>query len=176
MGKESELYDPYNTKTLGGTTKLDVETYENVQNNIHLERTNRKLLELTDLIGRVANTRSSSGPLPGTGQILNFTADTAGAGTTLLQPAKGEVWSIVGASYIVTGISGSLNHLLYLDDPTGTVSGTVVISEKSSTDAGDNFGDVDYSPLHLDENMSLQYTFYGTATSVSVRLACIRVR
>jgi hypothetical protein len=37
MGKESDLYDPLNTKTLGGDLRLDVDTYENVQDNIHLE-------------------------------------------------------------------------------------------------------------------------------------------
>lgn len=172
----TDIIEQWNTKTLGGTNELTISDFELIQDPIHLQKANYSALEVVDLIGRVTNTRSSSGPLPGTGQILNFTADTAGAGTTLLQPGKGEVWSIVGASYIVSGISGSINHLLYLDDATGAVGGTVVISEKSSSDSGDNFGDVDYSPLHLDENMTLQYTFYGTCTSVSVRLACIRVR
>ena len=57
MGKESELYDPYNTKTIGGDLRLDVDTYENVQDQIHLESVNLKLLELTDLVGRVTNNR-----------------------------------------------------------------------------------------------------------------------
>jgi hypothetical protein len=129
------------------------------------------------LLGLASNALSISGPMPMTGQTINVTADTAGTTVTLFRPPEGEVWSVIAASYIVTGISGSLNHLLSITgEYSGAPTGSVVVSEKSSSDAGDNFGDVDFSPLHLDNNLELGYTFYGTATSVSVRLAAIRVR
>tara|TARA_Y100000004_G_scaffold181595_1_gene227453 strand:- start:343 stop:870 length:528 start_codon:yes stop_codon:yes gene_type:complete len=95
MSKESELYDPLNTKTLGGDQRLDVETYENIQDNIHLERVNRKLLELTDLIGRVTNNRSDSGPIPDS-QVLVESVVDAGGYNTIFTPGIGEVWQFVG--------------------------------------------------------------------------------
>jgi hypothetical protein len=129
MGKESELYDPYNTKTLGGTTKLDVETYENVQNSIHLERTNRKLLELTDLIGRVANTRSSSGPLPGT-QILLDTDSITNSEITVYKPEIGEVYQLVAAS--ITTLDGASTMILKLSDDTSTPGAQIDTSNTTS--------------------------------------------
>ena len=121
MGKESELYDPYNTKTLGGTTKLDVETYENVQNNIHLERTNRKLLELTDLIGRVTNTRSSSGPIPSTHKIASTGAVTSSTNTVLFRPDPGQVWVCTGVQQDSSAGSGSVTAVLMYYDGSNEV-------------------------------------------------------
>ena len=129
MGKESELYDPYNTKTLGGTNKLDVETYENVQNSIHLERTNRKLLELTDLIGRVANTRSNSGPLPGT-QILLDTDSITNSEITVYKPEIGEVYQLVAAS--ITTLDGASTMILKLSDDTSTPGAQIDTSNTTS--------------------------------------------
>ena len=129
MGKESELYDQYNTKTLGGTNKLEVETYENVQNNIHLERTNRKLLELTDLIGRVANTRSSSGPLPGT-QILLDTDSITNSEITVYKPEIGEVYQLVAAS--ISTLDGASTMILKLANDTSTPGAQIDTSNTTS--------------------------------------------
>ena len=93
----TDIIEQWNTKTLGGTKELTIIDFELIQDPSHLQKANYVALEVVDLIGRVTNTRSSSGTLPGTGQILKFTADTAGAGTTLLKHGTGEVWSSVGA-------------------------------------------------------------------------------
>ena len=115
MGKESDLYNPYNTKTLGGTNKLDVETYENVQNNIHLEKANRKLMELTDLIGRVTNTRSSSGPI----EVKRASVVIPGSedsGVEFFRPDPGQIWQLCWGRW--TG-DGSSNNLYQADVTSG---------------------------------------------------------
>ena len=173
---KSSIYNDLKVEKLVDLEASDFDAFKarmDAQGVDGLEDEYRRLL----LLGLASDKLSVSGPIPGSGQILNFTASTAGDNVDLFIAPKGQVWSVIGASYIVNGISGTVTHLLYLNgNYTGAGGGSVVISEKPSTDAGDNFGDVDFSPLHLDNNMKLRYTFYGTATSVSVRLALIRIR
>ena len=174
MGKESELYDPYNTKTLGGTTKLDVETYENVQNSIHLERTNRKLLELTDLIGKVTNTRSSSGPLPGTGKIekTNFTAATQSKIVASAQ--AGEVWQVMGACANRVAASGTFTFVLAF------TNGVDSVRIESLTGSGYNEFNITSTagPMFIDENISLECDSSGGSfpSDVDILVALQRVR
>tara|TARA_R110002072_G_scaffold17063_2_gene65514 strand:- start:143 stop:685 length:543 start_codon:yes stop_codon:yes gene_type:complete len=170
--KNQKVYRNLQNKKLSDVTAKDI---QQLTDPTFIQATNQDALITYNMLNKAI--MRDGLPIPGTGVIINITADTAGASATILTPNKGEVYSIVALSYIVTGISGSLNHLVYLTgNYSGAPSGSVVISEKSSSDAGDNFGDVDFSPLHIDENMNLEYTFYGTATSVSVRCAAIRIR
>ena len=175
MGKESELYDPYNTKTLGGTNKLDVETYENVQNNIHLEKTNRKLLELTDLIGRVTNNRSSSGPIPNTGQVTNLQVTGSGDDTyTLLQPGQGEVWEIQGGSAKTTNVV-SVRYRIQIHDNNNSAVAEVA---DETVSANEILFDPSAFPLRIDQNLALKVIISGTSGSsiANVNLVLIRVR
>tara|TARA_Y100000401_G_scaffold105110_1_gene97487 strand:- start:403 stop:921 length:519 start_codon:yes stop_codon:yes gene_type:complete len=112
MGKESDLYDPFNTKTLGGELRLDIDTYENIQDVIHLEGVNRKLLELTDLIGRVTNNRSSSGPIPDTQKIVQVTQTSDVGFYDIFKPDPGEIWKFVGGDLLATGGTAQVNFSL----------------------------------------------------------------
>ena len=81
-----------------------------------MESVNRKLLELTDLIGRVTNNRSSSGPIPGTSEIYTATT-TSGVAVIPFTPNPGEVWAFQGICANVDFASvGSLKYQFYLDD------------------------------------------------------------
>tara|TARA_R110000787_G_scaffold106510_1_gene214181 strand:- start:857 stop:1405 length:549 start_codon:yes stop_codon:yes gene_type:complete len=170
--KKERIYSDLATIPLSEVTAEQIET---LTNPVTLSASNQDALITMGIVNKAAMRDGSS--MPATGRIINITASDAGANYDILVPAKGEVWQIIGISYIVSGISGTLSHLVYMNGTySGAAGGSVVISEKSSSDAGDNFGDVDYNPLHIDENLKIAYTFYGTATSVSVRCACIRIR
>jgi hypothetical protein len=179
MGKESDLYNPYNTKTLGGDTRLDVSTYENVQDSINVEKVNRQLLELTDLIGRVTNNRSNSGPIPNTS--INVTGSTGSSGSgndvELYQPAKGEVWAIQGLG-IENNATGNPTIYAFLEDAAGVRCYFVVDGVGGSPwSSDDEFG----APIYVDSNMSFRfYAFlsggFGTGESATVTANLIRVR
>jgi hypothetical protein len=178
MGKESDLYDPLNTKTIGGDLRLDVDTYENVQDNIHLEGVNRKLLELTDLIGRVTNNRSSSGPIPGTVELIAQTFDSVGY-KIYKSPASGEVWQVMGVSVAsTTGLSGTGVVEVDINNPTTTTR--LLIADMSFTSSSDFpiiETSVGGSVFYADENTEVRVRCEGTWTSVNdVTLGIVRVR
>ena len=186
MGKESDLYDPWNTKTLGGDLRLDVDTYENVQDNIHLERVNRQLLELTDLIGRVTNNRSSSGPIPGTGAVktMTITHSEVGAATgykTIFIPNKGEVWQLIAASSQMSGGSSGQGIFLASEEPSNITtppSDYVLVNQESSS------GNPIWSPLLYGADLFFTDTLFpilqgyslASGESSEISLAVIRVR
>ena len=176
MGKESELYDQYNTKTLGGSTKLDVETYENVQDNIHLEKTNRKLLELTDLIGRVTNNRSASGPIPGTSEVLTASTDTSGERVIAKRAGEGEVWQMMGAvSTSGTGLSGTVYIEVLIRDRT-TSKQSEIISTSTTSGTLVPATEITQNPIFIDENTEILVEATGTFTLMEFAIPFIRVR
>lgn len=169
---KEKVYINLQNKTLANVSAEDI---QRLTHPTFIQATNQDALITYNTVNKAA--MRDGLPIPKTGQIINITASDAGNNYDILVPEPGEVWSVIALSYIVNGISGTLSHLVYMNGTySGAPGGSVVISEKSSSDAGDNFGDVDYSPLHIDENLKLAYTFYGSATSVSVRCAAIRVR
>jgi hypothetical protein len=171
----NKLYEDFKTKdVLDGIT---ADNFDLLKNNAFIVPENKEFFEDMLRVGYLSGQISSSGPMPGTGVMIVDVLASAGQGLEILKANPGEVWSIIGMSYFVTGISGTINHVLYLQgEYSGAPAGSVTLSEKSSTDAADNFGDIDFTPLHIDENLSLNYTFFGTATNVTVRCAAIRVR
>ena len=184
MGKENELYDPLNTKTIGGELRLDVETYENIQDNIHIEGVNKKLLELTDLVGRVTNNRSSSGPIPGTAQIFTATVTSSGTAVIPFTPNPGEVWAFQGICANVDFASaGSIKYQFYLDDLRN--SNEVYFFYMVSSDTNVIFfADNDSrfwaaGPIYFTDKMVLKVEATdstGTMNDVTFQVAAIRVR
>ena len=169
MGKESDLYDPLNTKTICGDLRLDVGTYENVQDNIHLEGVNRKLLELTDLIGRVTNNRSSSGPIPNTGKLV-YHSQTTNTQDTVFQPEPGQVWVVMGADASSFG-TGQNGATLFLTDGVNFM----VIADSSS--AGDMNDHGFRSGVFIDNNLYLAFQPNNISSGTAVlEVALMRVR
>lgn len=170
MGKESDLYDQYNTKTIGGDLRLDVETYENVQDHIHVESVNRKLLELTDLIGRVTNNRSSSGPIPNTQTVVKVNLTDAGSRNVFV-PNDGEVWqlSAAGSSSGYTGLS-----FLILKIVDTITNDSVEIASQTSYNTEFTLNE----PIYIGYPCKLLIQAGGTGTggSTDVTAAVIRVR
>ena len=177
MGKESDLYDPLNTKTLGGDLRLDVDTYENVQDNIHLEGVNRKLLELTDLIGRVTNNRSSSGPIPDQQQLIEVTSTVAGSPITFFTPEIGQVWLYVaGSRNSASGISGNVTTEVDIYD---AANDRRVLFIDQSSSATSDFPLVETNPggiLYVSYPNVLRVNTEGTFTNALTTHALQRVR
>ena len=176
MSKESELYDPLNTKTLGGDQRLDVETYENIQDNIHLERVNRKLLELTDLIGRVTNNRSDSGPIPDT-QVAIESQVASGAGyNTIFTPEQGEVWVFfAGCANTTTNPTTSVTTELDIYD---TVNDRrILFLDIASSSASDYpLTETNFAPIYISYPFTLRQRVEGSFDLATRTYTLIRVR
>ena len=172
MGKESELYDPYNTKTIGGDLRLDVDTYENVQDQIHLESVNRNLLELTDLVGRVTNNRSSSGPIPDTQKIVQVTQTSDVGFFTIFQPEPGQVWQFIGGDLLGSGGTASINFSL-TDGTNFAYIGNSSVSGQEPL----SFDNLYKLPdLYVSNTCYLGGDFTAIATSGRISMSFIRVR
>jgi hypothetical protein len=175
MGKESDLYDPLNTKTLGGDLRLDVDTYENVQDNIHLEGVNRKLLELTDLIGRVTNNRSDSGPIPQSQVVITSTVTSTGP-VVLLTPEKGEVWQYIAGSRITTtNPSGNVTTELDIYDATNDVK-VMFLDQSSSSTSDFPLIETNFAPIYISYPFVFRANTEGTFDSTTSNYSLIRVR
>ena len=175
MGKESDLYDPLNTKTIGGDLRLDADTYENVQDNIHLESVNRKLLELTDLIGRVTNNRSSSGPIPDTQKIVQKTYTSTSDDAIFFRPNIGEVWQLVGGDTLGNGGTGSIQW--QLRDDNGIVCLIFQTSVSGQEPIGQNSTNNNLmQPILVSHTNFLYADISAVATSLRATLSFIRVR
>ena len=176
MSKESDLYDPYNTKTIGGDLRLDVSTYENVQDKIHVESVNRKLLELTDLIGRVTNNRSDSGPIPNTGIIEQIVATSSGARVGGFQPGAGEVYQLYGFTIAsMVGRSGSVLHEINIKD-VNNARQIKLIDVTASSSAFPLIESGTQLPIVIDENLQVMYEATGTFDYATMQFVAIRVR
>jgi len=119
----TKILDQWNTKTTGGSNKLSVSDFELIQDPIHLEKKNYSALELVDLIGRITNNRSSSGPITGTTKIV-ASAYTGSAvyGYEAFKPPVGEVWTLDAASVTHSGGAGSsIRTKLYLQEGSNTI-------------------------------------------------------
>jgi len=177
MSKESDLYDPFNTKTLGGEGRLDVSTYENIQDPIHLERVNRKLLELTDLIGRVTNNRSSSGPIPGQQSIVETDISQSNIYTTVFTPNIGEVWQFQAFnSRGAAGASGTITYELDFYNPNTTDRLLIIDASSSSSSDFPLIESGNFSPLYLTHPFVCRVRVEGTFTTSLVSTGFYRVR
>ena len=171
--EKSSIYQDVKTETL---QELTPEQFDAFRARMFAEGVNgledeyRRLL----LLGLASDKISTSGHIPGTGRFEYITQTVGGTPAEFFIPDPGEVWQIGGLSYVVDGGSGSIVYQVVINDGAG--SNNVLISEKQSSDNADNFGDVDYLPVSLDENTQLKVTAFGTFTSVEYRLYCYRIR
>ena len=133
-------------------------------------------MELTDLIGRVTNNRSASGPIPGTSQIKVASTDTSGDIVTAFQPNIGEVWQVVGAIGTAgSGTSGTIYLEVKLFDTVNSVRAEI-ISTSTTTGTDIPLTEITQNPIFIDENMRLEVEASGTFTTMEFKIPLIRVR
>ena len=163
-----ELFAQWNTKTLGGSTKLGVSDYELITDGVHVEVDNLAALEAKNTVGQATNLQSQSGPIPDTQFVLE-TDGITNSHKTVYQPDAGQVYQLVAASII--SLDGANNVILNIEDATTTTR--VQIDTFNGTS----------NPMELNEpifisNSAFLTTRTDTASSGNARLATslIRVR
>ena len=172
----TDIIEQWNTKTIGGSTKLSVDDFELIQDNIHLQDRTYSALEIVDLVGRITNNRSASGPIPGTGKIEVISTTSSGSIVAGFQPGPGEVWQIVGAmSTNGSGTSGTIYLEVKLYDiPNGRRAEIVSTSTTTGTDIP--LTETTQNPIFIDENFRLEAEATGTFTEMVFRFPMVRVR
>lgn len=125
MGVLEFLWSQWNTLTAGGSKKLTVSQYHAIQDGIHIQDKNLEALKVSKLVGDVTNTRSSSGPIEGTAQLLNIESITNSL-ITAFKPTTG-VWQLYAAN--IQTLDGASSMVLKLYDG----STQVVIDSGTST-------------------------------------------
>lgn len=176
----TKIIEQWNTKTVGGDARLNLDNYELISDNINLQKTNFSALEVVDLIGRVTNNRSNSGPIPNTGTTAYFQATNSGTKYNIFAPGVGEVWLLGPCSFQLSGPSGSVTveQWLYANDNIDGTKRRVLVANASSSsssyatlyEGGPN------TPVHVDERGYVAVEATGTFTSVQFYLNLIRVR
>lgn len=181
-----ELFSQWNTKTLGGSSRLGVSDYELITDGVHVEVDNLEALELKNTVGQATNTQSQSGPIPGTMKITTTAISYAetGAATgykTMFVPNPGEVWLLVAASSSMAGGSSGQSILMGDSEPADLTTAPttyVLVSQESST-GNPYWSPLLYgAPLYFDENIIPVLQVYSQTTGESSTFygAFIRVR
>ena len=169
----SNVYRQLNSIKLGDLTN---EQFDKVYQNVFLNDMSEDELRRLALVGaaRQSFSPSSSGHIPATSKFEFVTQSTTGVSANFSLPAAGTVDQVAALSYLVTGGSGNISYQVTVRSASGGSS--IIVAEKAASDAADNFGDIDFTPLTLDENVQLSVTAYGTFTSIQYGLYSFQVR
>jgi hypothetical protein len=163
------LIDQWNTKTVGGASKLSVSNYDLVSNPVHVQDSNIDALELINTVGQATSTQSQSGPIPGTGKIVVHEQTTNDV-QTVFRPDIDEVWAVLGADASAYG-TGQNAATLFLSDG----SADMVIADSSS--AGDMNDHGFRTGVYIDYNLYLSFQPNNISSGTAVlEIALIRVR
>ena len=163
---------PASTGLVGDQAPAEIFTvtdFDLVKNQIHLEEENFQLMDALNTMGQITNMQSQSGPIPGTLKIVTSTNTTAG-NNNAFQPDAGQVWELTAASFGHVG-SGAYRGILALKDGDGNY---VELLDKSGTGTGQALDFV--TPVYVTNDVYVEFTIVTVDTSLSAKLAVVRVR
>ena len=168
------LLDQWNTFTAGGSTKLTPDQYHRIQDGVHISKENIDGLKLSKLVGDVTNTRSSSGPIPGTQQIIQTTYTSTGDDADFFKPTEG-VWLLVGGDTVTSGGTGSIQWTLKDSDGTLALIFQTSVNGQEPIMQNSNNNNLP-SPIYITPENWLYANVSAVATSVRASISFIRVR
>lgn len=163
---KKDLYDQWNTQTLGGSTKLSVDNFDLIQDGVHVEAPNEPSLELVNLVGQATNTQSQSGPMPDTGRIEELVSESSGI-QTIFRPDAGEVYQLTGVS---TGTSVNATIVLHLYD------GATRVELGQETGVNVVFNPFTMGVVYVDNNVYLAADYSSNSGETRCVASFIRVR
>ncbi len=163
---KKNLFDQWNTKTLGGSTKLSLDNFELIQDPLHVEAPNEDALKLVNLVGQATNTQSQSGAMPDTGRIEELISESSGI-QTIFRPDAGEVWQMTAAS---TGSSVNATIILHLYD------GSTKVELGQETGANVVFNPFTMGVVYVDNNVYLAADYSSNSGETRCVASFIRVR
>lgn len=168
--KWSNLYSQLRTSQLASVTQ---DNFDKVKDPVFINDAFEDEARRLKLWGEIAGKLSSSGALPGTGEILRVLRTSAGT-NTVFAPGEGEAWVIDGAQS-GTFYTGQSSVTLSLYDASNGYYVAVGQQDAASTAFTESYMS---SPVHIVYPMALRVTFAGTASGGNgiVQVAIHRVR
>jgi hypothetical protein len=178
---ESRVYREFASKVAmaGGSSSITPDLIDNFLNSLFLDEYAEDELRRLLLIGIAANAKSTSGPMPGTIDVVNFNATSSGSAVGVTESGfwqnPGEVWKIFAPSLSVGGGSGSIQHELRMIRDGSTLEildfSSTGGSLRPTTEEGFIGGEIYVSyPAYL------VYEATGTFTNSGLALGVARVR
>jgi hypothetical protein len=147
------------------------DNFDQVSNQIALQETNDRLLELVNKVGQATNMQSQSGPIPGTHKNVTVT-DTSTSGNQLailFSPDPGQVWQLVGAA---TGtVNATRVELALQDRATDTY-----VEIGAETSAATQFDPTGIVPVYITYDVPLYYFTVSQTGNTTINASVIRVR
>lgn len=147
---------------------------DDIKNQMTLQMQNLDALTMLDVMSRLSNTISSSGPMPGTAKIVTASAAASGSVATIFQPDHGQVWKLIDITVVWTGNSGTINASPVLEDSQN--SNRIFVGREASTAAHHEFPSIPQDSLFITNEVFLRGWSSGTFTSGQWLAAVIRVR
>ena len=175
--KDSSIYQQLESTTLSTLTTTQLDTLrakifsQGTEGN---EDEYRRLL----LLFLAANQLSTSGPIPGTVDVINFQSTSSGSAVGIIEDGfykdEGGMYQLFAPSISVSGISGSVQHELRLVNDGATLEildfSTTGGSLRPTTE--DGFIGIPYVSFPA----YLTYEASGTFTQSNMALGIVRVR
>ena len=153
--KESKVYTDLKNLKITGVTADQMDTLKGELYAQGVDGSEDEMRRLK-LLGEVSNQQSSSGPIPGTGEVAEVT-DTTGSGSpvsTLIEPNSGEAYEVSAFNWETK----NANAVYYrIRTPTATQGALVEYKTSSGT------ADITTVPVRIVYPQTL-VAVYGTAT------------
>ena len=151
-------------------TVFDADDFDKIKNQMTLQMQNLDAFEMLNVLSRLSNTSSSSGPIPNTSVIKTSTFTGSTGNKTVFQPDKGQVWQIMAMSMTPSG-SGSYRGIVNLKNSDGDF---VELVDKSATGTAES---LQYdTPLFITNEVFLDFTVVTVDTALALKVAFVRVR
>lgn len=172
--KTSNLYAQLRSSQAGSVTQTN---YDLVKDSVFINDEWEDEARRLKLWGELTGKSSSSGPMPGTGQIKKAECTVSSVDYTAFTPEAGEVWQVVGISGAAAGSLSSLTGItLYVK-----LSSTVIIVEWTGSGSIEPPDNQYNTPLIFDSNLPLIGRIYksgglGAGEQVDIAFAMIRIR
>lgn len=178
----SNIYTQLNAIKLGDLTNEELGI---VRDPLFLNDQSEDELRRLAILGQARQSLSvsSSGPIPGTGKVINVTQSSNNVVTALLEPGPGEIWQVTGGSITGTGISGTVcYHLLTANQSDAISGGTSRAQAVLNVEICGTPGQLPlqestpFGQIYVDENMGVYGQASGTFTTINWKISVIRVR
>ena len=155
-------------------TVFTPDDFDRIKNQMTLQMQNLDAFSMLDLLGRLSNTTSSSGPMPGTAKIVTVAAAASGSIATVFQPDPGQVWKLIDITVVWTNNSGTINASPVLQDEAN--GNQIFVGRQASTAAHHEFPAIPQDSLFITREVFLRGWSAGTFDSGTWLAAVIRVR
>lgn len=176
-GKKSNLYAQLRSSQVGSAS---ITNFDKVKEPVFVNQEWEDEARRLKLWGELMGLSSSSGPMPGTCQIVEASVTVSNLDVELFTPAAGEVWLVTSCGIVMTSGAQSGTAYLKIEEVADTTK-AVIVAEMATGGSIESFDNDWGAALYIDENISLIARYYKSGgipggDSANYSASLIRVR